>query len=108
MPAGRKQQQIRKADIVREPRGEGMSLKVIDRDEGLSHRQRQRLGGCQPDNHAADQPRPGGGGDSVDIAQIDPRGLQRPRHQPVDHVDMGPCGDLRDDPAISGMRRDLA
>ena len=42
---------------------------MVDGDQRLSARQRQRLAGDQPDHDAADQARPGGGGDRVDVGE---------------------------------------
>jgi hypothetical protein len=48
-----------------------MALEMVDRDQGLPAAERQRLAGHQADHDATDQPRPGGGGDRVDIGQRD-------------------------------------
>ena len=48
-----------------------MAFEMVDRDQRLARRQRQPLAGEQPDHHPADQPRPGGRGDRVDLADRD-------------------------------------
>ena len=72
-----------------------MGLEVVDRHQRLVVDQRDRLGGGQADDHAADQAGPGGGGDAVDVVE----GLAGLGHRlgddAVERLDMGARGDLR-------------
>ena len=85
-----------------------MRLEMVDGNEWLAGRQRETLAGHEPDQHAPDQPWPGGGGDAVDLAWAPRLRAKRAGDQPVDDLDMGARGDLGNDAAIGGMRRDLA
>jgi hypothetical protein len=90
-----------------EPRRQRVRLEVIDRQERLVVDQRDGLGGGQADDHATDQPGPGGRGDPVDIA----KGRTGFRHglanDAVQRFDMGARGDFRDHAAERGMFGDL-
>ena len=66
---------------------------------------RERLARHQSDHHAADQPRPRGRGDRVDIRQRQLRVRQRRDDQRLQRLDMRTRGDLRHDTAERGMRR---
>src|SRR3546814_7611070 len=70
MPARDEQQQIGEGEVgVGEARAERMALEMIDRDQRLVRGVRERLAGDQPDHHPADQPRPGGRGDRIDVGE---------------------------------------
>ena len=74
MTAGDEQQKIREIEIpLAQHRRQGMGLEMIDRDQRLAARKSKALGGHQSDHHPADQARTGGGGDRVDIGQLDLR-----------------------------------
>ena len=81
---------------------------MVDRDEGLSRHQRDRLGRGEADHDAADQPRPRRRRDAVDLGGLHAGALEGASHDPVDSLDMSSRRDLRHDAAIGGMRRDLA
>ena len=81
---------------------------MIDRDEGLVVREGQRLGRHDAHHHAADQPRPAGRGDGVEIGQPDTRFVERLGDQPVDALEMRPRGDLRHHAAETPMLGELA
>ena len=70
--AGGEEQAIGKRRRVGQPRGERMRFQMIDRDQRLLADQRDRLGGGQADDDAADQSRPGGRGDAVDRVEAAP------------------------------------
>ena len=107
MAAGGKKQAIGKVDAVGEPRRERMGLEMIDGDERLVVRQRNGLGCRQSDNDAADQARPSRGRDAVQRAERHLRLGHRLADDPVERLDMGARGDLRDDAAELGMFADL-
>ncbi len=67
MPARGQQQQIGKADAVGQARGERMGLEMVDRHQRLAGDERDRLGGGEPDQHAADQAGAGRDRDAVEI-----------------------------------------
>ena len=104
MSARNQQQQI---GIVQrrigQARGQGVAFQVVDRDQRLAARQRQRLGGDQPHHHAANQARPGGGRDGVDIVQGEARIGQRPLDQRGKLFGMRARGDLRHHAAIGAV-----
>ncbi len=75
---------------------------------GLPADQRQRLGGGQPDDDAADEAGTGGRRDAVEIVELDGRRLQGARHEAIHHVNVGAGGDFRHHAPIGGVRRDLA
>ena len=77
-----------------------MPLQMVDRDQRLARGHRQRLGRHQPDHHPADQPRPGGRGNGIDIIQRQPRISQRSGDQGRQPHRMGARGNLRHNPAI--------
>ncbi len=108
VPAGGEEQAIRKRRAVGEPRGQRMRLEMIDRDQRFLAHQRDRLGGGQPHDHAADQPGPGGGGDAVEAGEAAPGLLHRLADDQVERLDMGARRDLRHHPAIGPMLRHLA
>ncbi len=71
MAAGN-QQQIGEGDVVGESRAQGMAFEMVDRVERLVVHGRDRLGHGDTDDNAADQARPGGRGDAVEIGEADP------------------------------------
>ncbi len=105
--AGDQQQQIGEADAVGEARGQRMGFQMVHRDERLAGGQRDRLRRGEPDDDTADQPRPGRGGDAVEIAQGDAGFRQRALDDAVQHLDMGAGGDFRHHAAIGRMVVDL-
>ena len=74
---------------------------------GLSWDQRDRLGRGQPDDHAADQTRAGGGGDAVERREAEVGLAHRPGDDVVERLDMGASGDLRHHAAEGGVLADL-
>ena len=108
VPAGGEEEQVGEADAVGEARRQGMALEVVDGEQRLAGDERQRLGGGQPDQDAADQPRTGGRGDAVEIGEAQGRPVHGAPDQPVDHLHMRPRGDLGNDAAIGGVLGDLA
>ena len=94
------QQEIGKSKVgLAEHRRQRMAFEMVDRDQRLAARQRQPLGGDQADDHAADKPRAGGGGDRIDLVERRPSLFQRFLDQPRQNLDMGARRDLRDDAA---------
>ncbi len=106
MPARDEQQQIGKFQIrVGQTRAERMAFEVIDRDQRLARRMRQRLAGDEPDHHPADQPRPRRRRDRIDIGQRNASIGQRRRDQRAQHLDMRARGDFGHHAAIRPVRR---
>ena len=104
MPAGNEQQQIGKFEIrVDQPWRKRMAFQMVDRNQRLVHCHGERLRSHQTDHHPADQPRPCGGGNRIDILQchtrIGKRGFDQGRHQ----FGMRPRGDFRHHAAKSAM-----
>ena len=81
-----------------------MAFEMVDRDQRLARRQREPLAGEQPDHHPADQARPGGRGDGVDLAERDVGLGQHLPDQPGQDLDMGARGDLGHDAAERPVR----
>ena len=77
---------------------------MVDRDQRLAGGNRQSLAGEQGDHHPADQPRPGGGGDGIDLADRDIGLGQHLADQPGQDFDMGARGDFGHHPAERAMR----
>ena len=59
-----------------------------------------RLGGGQPHHDPADEARPGRGGDCVEVAEADARGIKGAGDQAVEMLDMGARRDLGHHPAV--------
>ena len=85
-----------------------MAFEMIDGEERLVVREGHRLGRHDAHHHAADQARPAGRGDAVEVGEIEPRLGQRLGDQPVDPLEMGARGDLRHDAAEAAMLGQLA
>ena len=105
--AGGEEQAIGKRRGVGEPRGQRVRLEMVDRHQRLAGDQRDRLGGGQPHDHAADQAGPGGGGDAVEIGEAHARLLHRLRDDQVERLDVGARGDLRHHAAERRVLLDL-
>ncbi len=105
--AGREEQAIGKGGRVGEPRGERVRLQVVDRDQRLVVHEGDRLGHGQPNDHATDQPRPGGGGNAVERGERKLRLVHRFGDDGIQRLDMGAGGDFRHHAAESRMLADL-
>ena len=101
--AGGEEQAIGKRRGVGQPRGQRMRFEMVDRDQRLVADQRDRLGGGQADDHAADQAGPGGGGNAVDLVEAVAGLAHRLGDDVVEHLDMGARGDLRHHAAECGV-----
>ena len=108
MAARDQQQQIGKVDLLGEPHRQRMAFEMIDGEERLVVREGQRLGGHHAHHHAADQARPAGRGDAVEIGETEACLGQRILDQPVDALEMGARGDLRHHAAEAAMLGQLA
>ena len=107
MAAGDQQQQIGEIEPVGQPCGQGVAFEVVDGDQRLARGGGDRLGGHQPDDQAADQAGTGGGGDGVDVGEVDARIGKGRLDDAVQRLDMGARGDLGHDAAEGGMLLDL-
>ena len=106
MPARHQQQQIGKGEVrIGQPRAERMPLQMIDRDERLARRMRQRLAGDEPHHHAADQPRPCRRRDRIDLIQSQPGILERRRDQRLQRLDVRARRDFGHHAPEGRMRR---
>ena len=87
--------------------GGDVALQVVDRDQRQPARGGDRLRGRDADQQRADQPRPGGRGDRVDVVEGHPGlaqgGLDHRRGQ----LEVMAGGDLGDDAAEAGVRGGL-
>ena len=77
MPARGEENEIGKSDTGGEARGQRVRLEMVDGDERLAAGQRHALARHQPDQHAADEARPGGGRHAVEILGRDARPPER-------------------------------
>ena len=76
---------------------------MIDRDQRLARRVRERLAGDEPDHHPADQAGTGGRGDRVDVRQRESRIGEHGFDERGEAVDMRARRDLRHHAAIGAM-----
>ena len=108
MAARHQQQQIGKRHLLGEAHRQRVAFEMVDGEERLVVREGHRLGGHDAHHHAADQARPAGRGDAVEVAELEPRLGERLGHQPVDPLEMGARGDLRHHAAEAAMLGQLA
>ncbi len=108
MAAADQQQQEGIGNRLAETDRDGMSFQMVDRDQRQPQRQRHGLAERQPDHHPADQARPGGGGDAVEIGEIDVGRGEGAAGDRLDRLDVGPRRDLRNHAAVGRMLLDLA
>ena len=89
-----------------------VGLHMIDTDQRLPHRPRERLRSGHTDEERTDESRPMRDGDRVDVSERRVRLAQRAIDDGKDLLDMGARGDLRHDAAVDGvevkLRRDHA
>ena len=102
------QQKERIIDRLAEPRRDRMTLQMVDGDQRQAPRQGDRLAETQPDHDAADQSRPGGGGNAVQGVIAEPRLVHGQPDDAVDHLDMAAGRDLGHDAAIGRVIVNLA
>ncbi len=76
-----------------------MGFQVVDGDHRLAERQAQCFGGDKADDETADQARPGGGGDGVEVVECDAGRAHGFADERVQAFDVGARGDLRHDAA---------
>ena len=114
MAARDQEQQVGKLEPVLgsgsedEARGQRMRLEMVDREERQAMHRRDRLGGDQPDQQAADQTRSGGRGDARELGESQAGFAHDALDQMVEDLDVRPRRDLRHDAAVGGMARQLA
>jgi hypothetical protein len=101
------EQEIGELRPVGEPCRQGMAFEVVDSGKWLVRDQRQGLSGRDPDENAADEARPCGRRDAVQIGEPYAGSIERARYQSIYHLHVGARGDLRNDPAISSVLGDL-
>ena len=99
MAAGDQQQQIGEGHLANQAHTQGMPLEMVDRQERQAARRGDGLGGHDADEDAADQPRPGGRRNPVQIAELESRLFEGAGHQGVQMLQVGPGGDLGHHPA---------
>ena len=103
MAARDQQQEIGEVELGDEAGGQRVRLEMVDRHQRQVVDQGHGLAGEQAHHQAADQARPGGGGDAGEIAKADARLAHRLGHQQVELLDMGAGCYLRHHAAIGGM-----
>ncbi len=92
--AGGEEQAIGERHVIDEAGRERVRLEVVHRDQRLLLDQRDRLGGGQSDDHAADQPGAGRGRNAVELVEVAPGLPHRPADQQVEDLHMGARRDL--------------
>ena len=97
MAARDQQKQKRVADRARQAGAQGMALQVVDGEEGLAGRRRDRLAHGRADHDAADQAGSCGRGHPVQIAEAQTGCGHGAADQPVQMVEMGAGGNLGHD-----------
>ncbi len=109
MAARHQQEQIREAEVrIGQPRAKRVTLEMIDGDQRLAGREREALAGKKRDHDAADQAGPGGGGDSIDIANRNAGLAEDVADQRRQNLDVRAGGDFGNNAAIRLMSRSLA
>jgi hypothetical protein len=103
MPARHQKQQIGKGQSVGQPRRQGVTFQMVHRQQGQVSAQRDALGGHQRRHHPADQARPGGRGDAIEIKRAQPRLFQHACSQTIHTLGMSASGDLGHHAAKWGM-----
>ncbi len=93
---------------VQQPGGVEVTLEMVDADEGDVERPGERLGVREADEEGADQARAGRDGDRADVPEARPSRRQHLVERRVEPAQVGPSGELGDDPAARGVERDLA
>lgn len=107
MPAGHQQHQVGIGHIIGQPWRQRMARQMVHAIKRLARRGRQPLGAHHARQHATDQPRSRGHGETVNIRQGQ-RGLgQRLFDAKVQLFRMGAGGDFGDDTAERGMKLGL-
>ena len=109
VPARHEQRQERKVGPrLLEHAGQKVPLEMVHRDRGDLQRVGQRRRKRTADHQGADQARPGGIGDGVEVPQREPGLAEHVPHHGQQLRDVIPGRQLRHDPAKSGVDRDLA
>ena len=109
MSAGNQKQEIRESEVrIGEARRKRVAFEMIDGDQRLPGSERQPLSRKKRDHHSADQPGPGGRGDRIDVVDRHLGVTQNPLDQAWQDLDVGACGDLRNDAAIGLVSAVLA
>ena len=107
MSAGHQQHQIGERHLIGQPRGQRVPRQMVYPDQRQAGRRRQPLGAHDARQHPANQPRPGGHRDGVQIGETDPCFGHGLFDGMVDLFGMGTCCDFGDDTAKIGMQRGL-
>ena len=89
MPSGDQEQKKRERHGVREPRGKGMALEVIDGDERQVAGERHGFREHHAHHDAADETGTAGRGDAIEIVPTNAGFRQRAVHEPVEMCEMG-------------------
>ena len=109
VPAGNQQRHKRKAGrIGAQKRREQMAFQVVDADDRLVQRRRQRAGRARTHQQRPGQPRPAGESHHVNIVQCAPGLLQHLARQRHHAADVVTAGQLRHHAAESLVHLDLA
>ena len=103
MPAGDQEQEVGEVQIRDEAGGKRVRLEMVDRHQRQLVDHGYGLAGEQTHHEAADQARPGSGGDACEIAKADARLAHRLGHEQVELLDMGAGCYLRHHAAIGCM-----
>ncbi len=101
--AGGEKQAIGKRQRAGQPRRQRVGLEMVHRDQRRVVHHRDRLGGGQSHDHAADQAGTGGGGDRRKLRKADAGFFHRRGDDAVEQIDMGARGDLRHHAAERGV-----
>jgi hypothetical protein len=112
MPPGEQKEQIRKFRGLRaepwQPGSERVGFQMVDGEVRFPGGQRRASGKAAANDQAADQARPGGGGDGGKIGKTNARLAHRIRHHRRQRGQMGAGGNLRHHAAESRVVGNLA
>ena len=107
MPAGDEKHQVGIGQIIGQARRQCVARQMVHPDQRQPCRRRQPLGAHHAGKDPADQPRPGGDSDAVQVTQRDPGFGQSLLHTDIQFLGMSTGGDFRHHPAEIGMERRL-
>jgi hydroxymethylbilane synthase len=100
---GNQEEKIWRPKTTGQPRGEGMALEMIDRNERQAGRQSDGLGRAHANEHARKQPRSGGCCDAVEIRNPALCLRESTGDQSVQVGNMGPGGNFGNDATVRRM-----
>src|SRR5215469_74136 len=103
MPARHDQREKRERNPLLDERGQDVPLDMVDTDHRLARRLHQALRAHQADQQRADEARPAGHGDTIDVAEGAPGGFYRALNQGHDRDDVIARRELGHDSTVGAV-----